>query len=50
MQGGSPVFAIVVLLFAGAILAAVVGALLLLSDERARNDPTDMRYRYQRRR
>ena len=41
---------ILVLLFAGAILAFVVGAMMLLSMERARKDRTDARYRFTQRR
>jgi hypothetical protein len=43
-------FPIVVLLFAGAILGLVVGAMMLLSEERARKDRTDVRYRFTQRR
>jgi hypothetical protein len=43
-------FAIIVLLFAGAILGLVVGAMLLLSEERARKDRTEVRYRFSQRR
>ena len=42
--------AIVVLLFAGAVLALVVSALLFLSRERARRDRADVRYRFTHRR
>jgi hypothetical protein len=41
---------VVVLLFAGAVLGLVIAALLLLSEARARRDPTDMRYRFGHRR
>jgi hypothetical protein len=44
------VFAIVVLLVAGALLALVVGAMMLLSHERARKDRADVRYRFSQRR
>ena len=47
---GMRVLAVVVLLFAGAVLALVVGAMLLLSQERARRDRTDMRFRFTHRR
>jgi hypothetical protein len=43
-------FPIVVLLFTGAILGLVVGAMMLLSEERARRDRTDVRYRFTQRR
>jgi hypothetical protein len=44
------VAAFVVVVFALALLALVVGALLYLSEARARLDPTDMRYRHSQRR
>ena len=43
-------FPIVVLLFAGAILALEVGGMMLLSEARARKDRTDARYRFSQRR
>ena len=43
-------FPIIVLLFAGAVLALVVGAMMLLSEVRARADRTDVRYRFANRR
>lgn len=43
-------FPVVVLLFAGVILALVVGAMMLLNEERARKDRTDARYRFSQRR
>ena len=43
-------FPIVVLLFAGAILGLVVGAMMLLNEERSRKDRTDVRYRFTQRR
>ena len=42
-------FPIVVLLFAGAVLGLVVGSMILLSNERARQDRTDVRYRFTQR-
>jgi hypothetical protein len=43
-------FPIIVLLFAGAVLGLVVGALMLLNEVRARRDRTDVRYRFTHRR
>ncbi len=43
-------FAIAVLLFAGAVLALVVGAMWFLSENRARQDRNDVRYRFTQRR
>ena len=43
-------FPIIVLLFAGAILGLVAGAMMLLNEGRARRDRTDVRYRFSQRR
>jgi hypothetical protein len=48
--GRQAVVAIAVVLFGFALLSLVVGALLYLSEERSRRDPTDMRYRHGHRR
>jgi hypothetical protein len=48
--GERAMFAIIVLLFAGAVLALVVGAMALLSENRARQDRNDVRYRFTNRR
>jgi NADH:ubiquinone oxidoreductase subunit 6 (subunit J) len=43
-------FTIILLLFAGAVLALVVGAMMLLNQERSRQDRNDARYRFSQRR